>query len=825
MNRLRTPLILLFACLATLTNAQQNLRLWYDKPAADWNSALPIGNGTLAAMIFGGPAVDRLQLNEGTVWAGSPNNNSNPEALAALPKVRELIFANKNLEAMNMATEKIMSQTNFGMPYQTMGDLYLSFPNQNGYSAYTRDLNLNTAVASVKYTLKGVTYTREYYSSLSDSILVVHLKASKPKSITCNLSMSTPHQKYRIYDTEGMLVLTGITETHEHQSGKVRFMTQVKPLLKNGRCTVKDGVLSIDKADEATIYISMATNFVNYQDISGDEVAKCSRILNRAYGKESDKLKLRHTTEYQKLFNRVTLDLGTTPQAQKPTDQRIRDFAKVSDPALAALYFQFGRYLLISCSEPGGQPATLQGLWNEQILPAWDSKYTVNINTEMNYWPSEVTNLSEMSQPLFSMIKDLSVTGRESARIMYGARGWVTHHNTDIWRITGGVDRAQSGMWPMGGAWLSRHLWEHYQFTGDKQFLQDNFPIMLEAARFFVDFLVKEPSHGWLVVCPGSSPENNPKATGGNASNVAGCTMDNQIVFDLFSNVLAANDILNGGIKGLLNTSSKAFADTLRNTLAQMPPMQVGQYSQLQEWLQDWDDPKDTHRHVSHLFGLYPGNQISPYRTPELFDAARTSLIYRGDISTGWAMAWRLCFWARLLDGNHAYKILQNQLDLVAAEPKKGGTYPNMFCAHPPFQIDGNFGCTAGIAEMLLQSQDGFIFVLPALPSVWKNGSVKGLKARGGFEFDITWKDNRVETLKIKSLLGGLCRIRSAVELVGKGLKPAKGDNSNPFYHVAETPKPLISEKAQLKPVVLPQTQLYDLKMAVGETLVLTHKI
>jgi len=824
MNRIRKALILLFACLATVTNAQQNLRLWYDKPAADWNAALPIGNGTLAAMVFGGPAVERLQLNEGTVWAGSPNNNINPEALENLPKVRELVFANKNLDAMNLASAKIMSNTNFGMPYQSMGDLYINFPGHNTYTGYVRDLNIANATASVKYTCKGVTYTREYYSSLTDSVLVVRLRASKPKSISCNLYMSTPHQKYQISDLDGMLTLTGTTETHERQTGKVRFITQVKPLLKNGRSFVKDNVFFIDKADEATIYISMATNFVNYHDISADEVEKCTRILNRAYGKEFDKLKARHVAAYQKLFNRVSLDLGTTPQALKPTDVRIRDFAKVNDPALAALYFQFGRYLLISCSEPGGQPATLQGLWNEQILPSWDSKYTVNINTEMNYWPSEVTNLSEMSKPLFGMIKDLSVTGREAARQMYDARGWVTHHNTDIWRVTGGIDRAQSGMWPMAGAWLCRHLWEHYQFTGDKAFLLQNYPIMADAARFFVDFLVKEPTHGWLVVCPGSSPENNPKATGGNASTVAGCTMDNQIVFDLFNNVIAATDVLNGGLKGIFNNSAKAFADTLRNTLSQMPPMQVGQYSQLQEWLQDWDDPKDTHRHVSHLFGLYPANQISPYRTPQLFDAARTSLLYRGDISTGWAMAWRICFWSRLLDGNHAYKILQNQLDLVSAEPKKGGTYTNMFCAHPPFQIDGNFGCTAAIAEMLLQSHDGFIFVLPALPSVWKNGSVHGLKARGGFEFSITWKDNRVETLQIKSTLGGLCRIRSANELVGKGLKPAKGDNPNPFFRLPETPKPLISEKAQLKPVVLPETQLYDLKMEVGETILLTSK-
>ncbi len=705
MNPFRTALFLLLPFLATLINAQQPLKLWYATPAADWNAALPIGNGTLAAMVFGGPAVDRLQLNEGSVreWASA----------------------------------KVMSNSNFGMPYQSMGDLYLRFPGHTAYKGYIRDLNISSAVASVKYAFKGVIYTREYYASLCDSVIVVRLKASKPKSITCNIAMTTPYQKYRINEEEGKLILTGVTETNERQAGKVRFITQVKPLLKNGRCTVKDGVLSIDKADEATIYISMANSFVNYQEISGDEVAKCTRILNRAYGKEFDILKANHTVAYQKLFNRVSLDLGTTPQALKPTDQRIREFAKVNDPALAALYFQFGRYLLITCSQSGGEPSMQQGIWSNKVLD----------------------------------------------------------------------------------------IWEHYQYTGDKAFLQVNYPIMLEAAHFFVDFLVKEPSHGWLVVCPSSSPENNPKGTGGNASNVTGCNMNNQIVYDLFTNVLAATDILNGGIKGLFNTGYKAFGDTLRNTLAQMPPMQIGQFSQLQEWMNDWVDPKDQHRPISSLFGLYPGNQISPNRTPELFDAARNSLINRGDISNGWAMSWQLCFWTRLLDGNHAYKILQKQFDLFSAEPQKNGTFTNLFCAHPPFQVDGNFGCTAGITEMLLQSQDGFIFVLPALPDVWKIGSVKGLKARGGFEFDVTWKDNAVETLKIRSLLGGNCRIRSAVELIGKGLKPAKGENSNPYYRVAETPKPLISEKAKLKPVVLPETQLYDLKMNTGEILILSRKI
>jgi len=818
--RIIKTLTLLISCLASFSvKAGNDLTLWYTKPAVDWNAALPIGNGRLGAMVFGGPAVDRIQLNEETIWAGSPNNNPSPLALDALPEVRRLIFEGKNKEAMELATQKIMSQTNYGMPYQTMGDLYLSFPDHTGYKNYKRELNINTAVASVQYTIKGITYKREYMASFVDSVIIIRLTASKKGSITCNLHMTTSHQKYYIGEGNDYLVLSGTTESHERQVGKVRFITEVKPLVTGGKCMMQDGVYAIRKADEAIIYLSMATNFKNYKELTVDEVEKCDRLMNRAYGKDYDRVKSAHTAFYQRYFHRVSLELGRTPQADKPTDQRVKDFATSFDPALVSLYFQFGRYLLISCSQPGGQPATLQGIWNEQILPSWDSKYTVNINTEMNYWPAEVCNLTELNEPLFNMIREVSESGAESARVMYGARGWVLHHNTDIWRVTGGIDRAQSGMWPMGAAWLSRHLWEHYLYTGDKDFLKTSFPIMQEAARFFVDFLISEPEHGWLVVCPGSSPENNPAGKG--ASTVAGCTMDNQLVFDLFTNVIRATEILHPGLKGLISPE-KAFADTLKARLALMPPMQIGQYSQLQEWMHDWDSPTDKHRHVSHLFGLYPANQISPYRTPELFDAARTSLIYRGDPSTGWSMAWKINFWARLLDGNHAYELLRNQLSLVDNESKKGGTYANLFDAHPPFQIDGNFGCTAGIAEMLLQSHDGFIFVLPALPAVWKEGSVNGLKARGGFEVSFAWKDNTLTTLNIQSALGGNCRLRSYVKLQAKGLKPAKGENKNDFYELPDIPKPLISEKAKLNPVTLPETFLYDMATEPGMTYTLT---
>jgi alpha-L-fucosidase 2 len=732
-------LFIVFMGFISLKTTAQD-KLFYTQPAQKWTDALPIGNGRLGAMIYGGVQQEHIQFNEETLWTGEPHDYVHKGASKYLGEIRQLLAEGKQIEAQNLASKEFMSLPLHQKAYQPFGDLYIDFKGQENYTNYSRSLSLDEAISRVSYQVGKTTFKREVFATYPDQLIVVHLSADQRKALNFDLSLDAIHEQKSVSASEG-----SITLKVQVKDGALQGVAQLK-IVSNGKLKVEDSKLSISKASEATIYLSAATNYINYKDVSGNAKELASARLTSLGDKKYASVKADHIADYQSLYNRFTLDFGDNGRSKMTTDKRIQAFGEnPDDPQLLSLYVQYSRYLMLASSREGSRPGTLQGIWNDRIRPPWESKYTVNINTEMNYWAVELTNLSECHEPLFSMIEEVAQTGKVVAKEQYDCEGWVLHHNTDIWRGAAPINASNHGIWVSGGAWLSTHLWEHYLFTQDTNFLKEKYHLIKDASLFFTQFLYKDPNTGYLI----SSPSNSPEIGG----MVAGPTMDHQIIRALFRICIQSAEILK---------VDEEFSNELQAMIPKIAPNQIGQHGQLHEWLEDVDNPEIHHRHVSHLWAVYPGKEINPVETPELMKAAKQSLEFRGDGGTGWSLAWKINYWARFLDGNRSYKMIHKLLSPAEHADGKvgGGSYINLFDAHPPFQIDGNFGGAAGIIENLVQSHLNQIDLLPSLPDALPEGKISGVCARGGFELTFTWKEGKLQNLQVLSKAGTICRLK-----------------------------------------------------------------